>query len=435
MHIGYCSPFSPCQSGIADFSEELVVGLQGKVELTLFSSQRPENEKIQHIPWRPISDLDRNEIRQKLDLIVYHVGNNAEYHNDIVDMLFKYPGILELHDVGVHNLMAARTIGRGDVDGYVEAVRYCHGQEGISAISPFLQGQGDMPWEKYGLEMPMNRQLLDAAQGLIVHSDLARQIVRGYCPDKAVAVIPLHSELQEGSAEEYQHACRMELNLPADKLIIGSFGLATADKQIPQIVEALKRFKESYGDGFLYCVVGAVHKDLGLEEQIKALGLQKQVRITGFVDLADFVKYIGACDFCLNLRYPTRGESSASLHRMLGMGKPIIATDIGTFMEYPDEIVLKVSYDEHEIEQINQALLTLAKDREELRKRSAAAQAYVNENCSLEKNIARYLDFFNRMHTGSWEKDWADHMVDLLLELGLTNPEFTAHVSSFCEGI
>ena len=50
----------------------------------------------------------------------------------------------------------------------------------------------------------------------------------------------------------------------------------------------------------------------------KQYDLEKEILVTGYTTIDQFKLYMGACDICFNLRYPTQGESSASLHRMLG---------------------------------------------------------------------------------------------------------------------
>lgn len=429
MHIGYCSPVSPYKSGIADFSEELLPELEKHVQVTLFSAERPTRKDMQQFPWHALSELDNSSVRQQLDLIVYQIGNNAEFHQSIVDMLMKYPGVLELHDVSIHNLMAARTLAAGDQAEYLDMVRYCHGEAGLEAVQPYLQGEAGAPWETMGLEMAMNRLLVDHATAVIVHSDLARQMLLAQHLSVPIVTIPLHSESFDGDLQAGQESCREQLRLPKDKLIMGSFGMATADKRIPQILQALKYYKEHVSQDFLYCIVGQA-SGLQINAIVQELGLQNHVLHTGFVTLEDFSKYMIACDFCLNLRYPTRGESSASLHRMLGCGKPLIASAVGTFVEYPDNIVCKVRTDEHEVDDIIQALTLLSSDRKRLLELGEKARRYARQHFSLATNARMYASFFEQVLHHTWQPNWTDHLVDLLIELGLTDASYTQHLSS-----
>ena len=65
------------------------------------------------------------------------------------------------------------------------------------------------------------------------------------------------------------------------------------------------------------------------------LGVADRVHITGFLDFDEFAAAIAACDLCLNLRYPTAGETSAALLRTLALGRPTVVSDYAQFAELP----------------------------------------------------------------------------------------------------
>jgi glycosyltransferase involved in cell wall biosynthesis len=56
------------------------------------------------------------------------------------------------------------------------------------------------------------------------------------------------------------------------------------------------------------------------------------------------------------------GETSGSAIRALSLGKPLVVSDVGWFSELPDDVVLKVPVDEHEVETLTAALELLASD-------------------------------------------------------------------------
>ena len=428
MRIGYCSPFNPMKSGISDFSEELVQVLKDYNEIVIFSPVKPSRSEILNgFEWHLLSELDDEALRSTLDVIVYHVGNNVIYHGEIVDMLQKYPGIVELHEVGLHHLAAGQLLEKRGKQAYLELLRYCHGDWGVSIAEAFFRGEKeDSPWNR-PLELCMNRHIIEAATGVIVHSDMVKQMVLGVRDDVPITVIYLHTDCISGKIEDWQRACREKLHLPAQKLIFGSFGFATESKRIIPTLDALQRFREKQKD-FLYVIVGKAAENLNLPEEIKKRNLADNVKVTGFASLEDFKLYLGACDFCLNLRYPTQGESSASLHRMMGMGKPPVVTDIGTFSDYPDDVALKVRYDEHEVDDIAQAITLLACSKDERKKRGAAAMRFAAENCDLHDNAKKYAAFFERVKYGTWQPDHEDVLIGRLCELGLTDENYLAHI-------
>ena len=428
MRVGYCSPFNPMKSGISDFSEELVFALKKYIEVVIFSPVVPVNEKILNtFEVHQLSELDSDELRGTLDLIVYHIGNNINYHGAIVEMLEKYPGVIELHELGLHHLAAARTLEQYGQKSYLEMVRYCHGKRGENIAQSFFQGKTGAPWNDHALDMCMARPYIEQASGVIVHAEMLKQMVLGIRNNVPIVNIILHSTDIVGNPDSFRMVCRRKLNIPSDHLVIGSFGFATSAKRILPTLNALADLKHTVPD-FTYFLVGEVESNIKIKEELEARSLEKNVIITGFASLEDFKLYMGACDFCINLRYPTQGESSASLHRMLGMGKPAIVTDIGTFSDYPDNVVLKVRYDHHEVKDIYDAIMLLSTQKNELKKRSEAALEFAKEHCNLEKNALLYCDFFQQVYDHIWEPKWEDVMIGRLCEMGLSNSNYLQHI-------
>lgn len=431
MRIGYCSPFNPQKSGISDFSEELLPALAKHMELIVFSPEKVSNKEItENFKVLPLRKLNNRALRNSLDAIIYHVGNNDDCHASIIEMLYKYPGIVELHDVCLHNMVAKHFLKKNDWNGYIEYAAYCHGERGRKIAESFVKGRNSAPWEQHTVDMCMNRKVIDAATAVIVHSDFAKQMVLGIRPDVPISRIMLHSGIQDQAQDKYQKECRIKLNLPEKTLVFGSFGFATNNKRIIPILQALKRLKETKTQNFLYLIVGEAHPSLQLEKQVKLYGLEKNVVVTGFTSLHDFESYIGACDFCLNLRYPTQGESSASVHRILGAGKPIIVTDSGTFSEYPENIVIKTRFDGHEVDDIYQAICKLASDPAEIRNRGEAAIQFVKNECNLERNAEMYADFFSNLIHHTWISEYEDVLIGRLCEMGIMDE---AYIHRMCE--
>lgn len=429
MKIAYCSPFNPIKSGISDFSEELVLELRDYANIDLFYNIAPNNKEIQHnFEFFNIKELYKDNVRKKYDIIVYHMGNNVEYHKSIYEAFMKFSGILELHDFSLHNFLAGDTYVHNDIEAYVNCVRYCHGENGVQIVQRFLDGIARAPWETHALELTVNKHLIDNAQGVIVHSDMAKQMVRGIRPNVPVVNIPLHTpDINENYVLEKKSA-KQSLNHDEKTLIFGSFGYATRAKRILEILEALAMYKEKVSNNFHYYIVGKV-EDIDVEGKIKAHSLENNVTVTGFTELEDFKTYMSACDICLNLRYPTHGESSASLHRMLGMGKPVIVSNIGSFEEYPDDIVLKVRCDMNEINDIYNSICELTRKRTILRERGEKAYNYAKENCDLKINAKRYISFFEQLICNNFEYDEIDSLLDKLFYLGLEDNDYLEHLS------
>src|SRR4029077_5814751 len=74
------------------------------------------------------------------------------------------------------------------------------------------------------------------------------------------------------------------------------------------------------------------------------------VVVVGRTEIDRFLLYMTAVDVAVNLRYPSAGETSGTLIRLLGLGKPVIVSNTGSFAEIPDDCWAKVSLEKTEEE-------------------------------------------------------------------------------------
>ena len=423
MKIAYFSPFSPDRSGVSDFSEELVFGLKKYMDVDIYAKTPVHNEKITYnFSVYNINNFDGSKLSE-YDQRVYQVGNNIGYHKNVVDTFKKFPGILELHDLALHHYLAEDTFVVKKYDEYLKIMEYCHGEKGKNTAQLFLNSKIRAPWEYHGLKYAVNKHLIDMAKGVIVHSDLAKQYVKGVRPNVPIVSIPLHAPDIIDDYTKYKVECKVKLTIPKDTIVLGSFGYATPAKRIPQILEALGNFKKQDKRNFLYYIVGAV-EHMDVKQLAHKYDIGDNVRVTGFTSLDDFKIHMGACDICFNLRYPTQGESSASLHRILGLGKPVMVSAIGSFEEYPDDIVAKIGYEGSEVADICNALTSILSSPATIDEMSAKAFAYAKENLDLDKNARKYHDFFMDLDNYRHCDNYVEMLVDRITGLGIIDQNY-----------
>ena len=94
----------------------------------------------------------------------------------------------------------------------------------------------------------------------------------------------------------------------------------------------------------------------------------------GHVDEERLWGILAACDVCVSLRWPTMGETSGSVIRALGLGRPLVVSDVGWFSELPDPVVAKIPVDESEVEVLAGVLERLSADPELRDRMGEAAQ-------------------------------------------------------------
>ena len=127
MRVAYYSPLPPDRSGIADYSAHLLPALEHRVEVKVAKQHR-----------RP---------PRGCDVALYHVGNNPDAHGWIVEALRKRPGIVVLHDVVLHHLVAGMTVARDRPDGYLDAMQRESGVVGRLLAHGVVDGLLQPLWE------------------------------------------------------------------------------------------------------------------------------------------------------------------------------------------------------------------------------------------------------------------------------------------------
>jgi len=321
----------PETSGIADYSALLVPALARRVELVVVKRGRR----------RP---------PRRVDLSLYHLGNDPQAHGWILDALERAPGVVVLHDFVLHHLVSGTTLARGNAQGYLDALERDGGLPARLLGYAVMEKRIPALWESRPDDLPLAGGVLDRATALIVHSRHVEQRARSAGYAGAIHVIP-HPAWPSPS---------VEAAAVGGAPLFGCFGNLNASKRIPQLLGAFSRLHRDQPDARLL-LVGAVSPGFDLDRRLQRLGLHGDgiVRMD-YVTEERLWALMAACNACLNLRAPTMGETSGSVVRQLSLGKPVVVSDVGWFSELPDEVALKVPVDEHEVDTLHAALELLA---------------------------------------------------------------------------
>jgi glycosyltransferase involved in cell wall biosynthesis len=391
MRLAYFSPLPPQRSGIADYSAELLPWLAQHLEVETFVD---EGVKVGHeivlgtaarFPVRGDKAFPALWEAGRYDAVLYHIGNNHEYHARTWRMLMRYPGITVLHEPMLHHLVRGMTLARGDLDGYVEEMRYAYGRTG-EALARRSLGTG-IPLDAWSY--PLFERVVDASLGLIVHNDCTRDRVLASRPGTRIAKVPHHLSLPLTSEGE---GLRAALGLPPTGLLFASFGFITPAKRIDVALRAFARLRREVAPDALYLLVGEVspYYDLG---SLLTPELSAGVVLIGRTELPGFLRYMAVADVAVNLRYPSAGETSGTLIRLLGLGKAVIVSNTGAFAEIPDDGCAKIDLDATEEEMLFTVLRALATDPALRRRMGENARRHVATHHTLEGSARGYADF------------------------------------------
>jgi glycosyltransferase involved in cell wall biosynthesis len=367
LALDYVSPLPPVRSGIADYSRDLLPHLAAEADVRVARLPgQPVSPEVEE-RYRPVAAA---EVGSGGRLPLYQMGNNP-YHEAVWELAGERPGVLTLHDVVLHHLLLHRTLGRRDFAAYRRQLTADHGWIGEAASHPRYHGlEGDAAL----FALPAHRSLLRRQRGVLVHSRWAAGVVAEDDPEIRVRPVPMGVPLPPPADPAAGAALRRRLGVSEEAVLLGSFGFQTPIKRTATALAALadRRLADCH-----LLVAGEASPGLDFAALARQAGVADRVHVTGFLPYDDFEAAIAACDLCLNLRYPTAGETSASLLRVLAMGRPAVVSDYAQFAELPEELAVKVPLGEGEAAALAQAVAELLATPERLAAMGRAARRHV----------------------------------------------------------
>ena len=387
MTLAVFTPLPPVQSGISGYNEHLLPYLSKYADIDVFiGDYQPTGAAGACTTIYPHTAFEQRYATKAYDMVLYHMGNNP-HHAYMYPFLLKYPGVVVLHDYVLHHFFSGTTWWIGNLEAYVDEMRYNYGETGAELAR--LLGRGI--WTHLQFFMyPANKRVMDASLGIIVHSDYIRREIERLHPAVTVRKVTMGMPRQADSTED-PGAVKARMGLPPDAFVVGAFGFVTSIKRIDKVVQAFSRLLADVPNARLL-IVGEIQDD-EVKKLITELKLEEKVRVTGYVDDGVFHDYLRATDMAVNLRYPTAGETSASLLDLMSMKVPVVVFDYRQFSEVPDGCCVKINLGDHEIGELCFAMKTLALNPGARQKIGEAAAAYVRSNCRLEDSAKAYADF------------------------------------------
>jgi glycosyltransferase involved in cell wall biosynthesis len=326
--LAWFSPMPPSPSGIAAYSAEVVPALRARGLTVDVFTDGPGVGAAGAIALREFVWMQR---RHPYDLTVFHMGN-ASCHDTMWGYVFRYPGLLVLHDAQVHQARARALLQRWTprTDDYRAEFEANHPEAPPDLALLFAAGLGGSLYAHW----PLVRLLVTAARLVAVHSgELAARLAATH--GVAVDTIPMGVPDPLSPAPPLDAAAiRARHGVPADAYVIGALGGLTPEKRLPELLRAVAACRDTH-PGVHLLLVGAAAAHYDVAADAAGLGLDRVVHVTGFVADAELGAYLQAMDVCACLRWPSNGETSASWWRAMAAGRPTIITDLPHQPELP----------------------------------------------------------------------------------------------------
>lgn len=331
------SPLPPAKTDIANYSRRVVPKLGSLLDVTLVHPEgaRPDPD-LQSVS---IATLSPREIN-RADLCVYQIGNNPDFHSQILETALAFPGLVVLHDRAVHEFllihygMIERRTVIAQRDAYRVAMTRWYGAAGAEAAQRLGQ-PGHGPGELAN-RFPLYEAVLQRALGVVSHNALLTDELRQRLPHLPVLDLPLPYEAPNECPARPQRMVDAPI-----RLIM--FGFMAANRRATEFLHAWSR--SGHRERFELHLAGELSDRFRFDATAAELGLADRIRHHGFVEDSVLDTLIRSADFALNLRNPTMGEASGSQLRLWANGCPTAVSEAGWYASLPDASVHKISVD------------------------------------------------------------------------------------------
>jgi glycosyltransferase involved in cell wall biosynthesis len=315
LKVGFHSPLPPARTGVADYSASLLAALRALGTVELFPTQA--------------------------DVHLYHIGNNM-LHWSIYRRALEQPGVVVLHDALLQHMF----MGALDEAAYIDEFVYNYGEWSSDLALELWRGKASSGLRSTYYQYPMLKRLAERSLAVIVHNPAAARIVRLHAPNAVVVEIPfLYTDPPQVDP------------LRLAPFVFGIFGYLRESKRVTTALRAFQRVRAARPNTAFLLAGQFVSSDLA--RTVDPLLRQPGVIRLGHLAEGRFWNVAAATDVCVNLRYPSAGETSAIAIGLMGLGKPVIVSSGEENARYPEPACLRVDTGPAEEEMLAEYMLSL----------------------------------------------------------------------------
>jgi glycosyltransferase involved in cell wall biosynthesis len=393
--LAYVSPLPPERSGIADYSAELLPELARYYDIEVIVAQDQvtnfwiEQNCQQHsVEWFCAN-------ARRYDRVLYHFGNSS-YHQHMFALLEQIPGIVVLHDFFLSGVVSYLENLGAKPGMWIESLYASHGYHAVHQRFTSTD-MADVVW-KY----PCNHQVLQNAQGVIVHSEYSCQLAQewyGKDASQGWRNIP-HLRTPVETDSGLTRSARRSLGLHADQFVVCSFGMLGPTKLNHRLLDAWLKSPLATDKRCLLVFVGeneGSEYGTALSKVIARSGCKDRIKITGWADTGLFHAYLHSADVGVQLRTFSRGETSGTVLDCMNYGIATIVNTNGSMADLPDDGVWKLP-DDFSDEQLIEALTALHQDEKKRKSLGICAQEFIRTHHAPAMCASRYAEAIEEFH-------------------------------------
>ena len=359
MTAGFYSPLPPARTGVADYSAALLKALRA-------------NGPVKVTP-------------SACDSALYHIGNNRQ-HAAMYRRALERPGVVVLHDAVLHHFL----LGELDEPHYVDEFVYNYGGWHRGLAGDLWRSRAASGSDSRYFQYPMLKRIAATARAVVVHNPAAARIVAAHAPKTPVIEIPhlFEPPAQPDPGDVSQF--RRRLGFAEDAYVFGVFGYLRETKRLIPILEAFAAVHAENTRARLLVAGSFASPDLerAAAEWLAEPGIARLPHLA----TRDFWLAASAADACINLRYPSAGETSGIGIRLMGIGKPVLLSDSEENARFPEDACIRVPPGLAERESLRRHMLLLLSMQGLSGEIGRRAADHIRTQHSLERTARLYWD-------------------------------------------
>jgi glycosyltransferase involved in cell wall biosynthesis len=340
------SPLPPAKSGPADYLATLLenvereagAGIKDSLTLLYEASVAPRPDKLHDMGWN-IRDYKGLLPRAK-DVCVYFLASNP-HHYFIYDALHRHQlgkSIAVVHDLAAGFYVremsgfAKSSVGK---DGLLRAFKFDFGHRAAAVLA------------NYDVIHPTARFFI-MAHGLTVEGTERIYVHSHYAKTRLVFESAIDVPFEKVRVAKFPRRPMdpqsMEGSENFGKFRVSMLGFYHESKRYPSVLTAWREFARKLPgtDSMpIELIVGGELADdvrRSLESLFENEPGSDSVQFVGYVSEEDLDDYILTSSLVVNLRFPSWGETSAMVHRVVELGRPIA---VSAFAGYHEETAVK----------------------------------------------------------------------------------------------
>lgn len=318
---------------------------------------------------------------QDSDILVHFLADNPD-HLFAYRTALRWGGVVVCHELAFPHLLGAYSPEDEalDLDAHL-------GAEAAAAVAR-RRSRGVATHQEAYLRSVVSRPIRQA-EAAVVHSRFAKFVLEAEVPTVPVHQIPSHVGAVPPDLDS-KRVLRERWGLPADQFLVGLFGNLGGHKRIVPTLEALADAVDTCHERGVEVGVVMVGAEVAvdLRELLNGLGLLDRSIIRSGLDDRGFFEHMAAVDAVVSLRFPTLGETSATLLQAMQLAQPVVTSDYAQFGE--ERAAIRVAPGDGELVGVSRAIVTLATCAQ-CHSRAAGASATRARGHSLDATVSGYL--------------------------------------------